>query len=449
MTRHVASADEGSDVETRRRGRAALAAAATTAVALGLSACGGGSSASGGTQLTWWINPDGGGSDPEGGGQAQLAKECTDKSEGAYTIDFQMLPNSASDQRQQLLRRLASSDTGVDIMSIDPVFVAEFAEAGFLAKVPEDKKSAFTDGIVPPAVTNARWDDQLYAAPFWANTQLLWYRESVAEEAGLDMEEPITWDQLIEAAKKMDTEIGVQASRYEGYMVWINALIEGTGAQIVQNPGASGEDLKFGLDTEGGRKAAAVIQKLADANVGGPALGSTNETTSLDMFQNERAAFMLNWPYVYAALKGAEVKWMDDLAWTRYPQTIEGEESKPPLGGIEMGVNSASDNKEAAWDAVECITSVESQKTYMLGTGNPAAHTKVYDDPEIREAFPMAEQIRSSLADSGPRPLTQYYGDVSSGIQRVYSPPGSVDPETTPERAESLLHAVLKGDALL
>lgn len=449
MTRHVASADEGSDVETRRRGRAALAAAATTAVALGLSACGGGSSASGGTQLTWWINPDGGGSDPEGGGQAQLAKECTDKSEGAYTIDFQMLPNSASDQRQQLLRRLASSDTGVDIMSIDPVFVAEFAEAGFLAEVPEDRTSDFTDGIVPPAVTNARWDDQLYAAPFWANTQLLWYRESVAEQAGLDMDEPVTWDQLIEAAEQADTEIGVQASRYEGYMVWINALIEGTGENIVQNPGASGEELEFGLTSDGGKEAAAVIKKLADARVGGPALGSTNETTALDMFQNEQAAFMLNWPYVYAALKGAEVEWIDDLAWTRYPRTVEGQESKPPLGGIEMGVNSASDDKEAAWDAVTCLTSVESQTTYMLGTGNPAAHTDVYDDPEIREAFPMADQIRSSLADSGPRPLTQYYGDVSSGIQRVYSPPGSVGPDETPQRAESLLQAVLKGDALL
>ncbi|NYF97589.1 extracellular solute-binding protein [Janibacter cremeus] len=436
-------------METRRGRRVAFAAAVATAVALGVSACGGGSSASGNTQVTWWINPDGGGSDPEGGGQVQLAKECTDKADGAYTIDFQQLPNSASDQRQQLLRRLASSDEGVDIMSIDPVFVAEFAEAGFLAEVPTDLKSEFTEGVVPPAVTNANWKDTMYAAPFWANTQLLWYRKSVAKEAGLDMSKPVTWDQLIEAAKKTDSQIGVQASRYEGYMVWINALVEGAGEHIVQNPGAPGEELEFGLDTEGGKEAAAVIQKLADAKVGGPALGSTDETTSLDMFQNEQAGFMLNWPYVYAALKGAEVDWIDDLAWTRYPQTVQGEESKPPLGGIEMGVNAASDDKDAAWDAVACLTSAESQKTYMLGTGNPAARTEVYDDSEIREQFPMADQIRNSLADSGPRPLTQYYGDVSSGIQRVYSPPGSVDPDTTPQRAESLLQAVLKGDALL
>ncbi len=437
-------------MDTRRRRRIAYATAVTTAAALGLAACGGGSDAKGGeAQLTWYINPDGGGSDPAGGGQAQLAKECTDASKGKYSIAIQQLPNSASDQRQQLLRRLASSDTGVDIMSIDPVFIAEFAEADFLEPVPKDKKKEFSGDAVEPAVTNASWKDEMYAAPFWANTQLLWYRKSVAKEAGLDMEKPVTWEQVIKAAKKTDSNIGVQASLFEGYMVWINALVEGAGEHIVQNPEADGPNLKFGLETEGGKQAAQVIADLNKSKVGGPALGSTDETTTLDMFQNEKAGFMVNWPYVYAALKGADVDWIDDLAWARYPQTVKGEDSKPPLGGIEMGVNAASENKDASWEAVSCLTSKESQKTYMLGTGNPAARESVYDEVEIKKEFPMAKEIRDSLANSGPRPQTQYYGDVSSGIQRVYSPPGAVDPETTPKRATTLLQDVLKGDALL
>ena len=165
-----------------------------------------------------------------------------------------------------------------------------------------------------------------------------------------------------------------------------------------------------------------------------PAQASRVLQIGLDMFQNERAAFMLNWPYVYAALKGAEVKWMDDLAWTRYPQTIEGEESKPPLGGIEMGVNSASDNKEAAWDAVECITSVESQKTYMLGTGNPAAHTKVYDDPEMAKPYPMKDAILETLKNASVRPRTPAYQNVSTVISTILSPPADIDPQRTAER---------------
>ena len=436
-------------MQQRTRRRAAAAAAVLTVSALTLAACGSSEEAGQGEVLNWYINPDGGGTDPAGGGQAQLAKECTDASDGKYTIRVQVLPNSASDQRQQLLRRLAASDSSVDIMSIDPVFVAEFAEAGFLAKVPEQYAEEFVSDAVDPIVSSAMWKDEIYAAPFWANTQLLWYRKSMADKAGLDMSKPVTWDQLIEAAKKDNKYISVQASRYEGYMVWINALIEGGGGSIVENPGADGADLKFGLNSEAGTKAAEIIAKVSKEGVGGPAMSSTDETTSLDMFQNEQSAFMVNWPYVYAAMKGADVEWIDDVAWVRYPRTVEDQESRPPLGGIEMGVNESSTKKDAAWEAVSCLTSEQSQVTYMVGTGNPAARKKAYDDKKVRDAFPMAPLIRDSLDGGAPRPLTQYYGDVSSGIQREYSPPSGVNPSSTPKQTTTLLQDVLKGDALL
>ena len=123
----------------RRRTAVAAVLAVGVTVGPGLTACGSSQSSAGGKPtLTWYINPDGGGSDPTKKGQAQIAKECTDAAGGRYAIRVQLLPNSASDQRQQLLRRLAAKDSGIDLMSIDPVFVAEFAEAKFLAPVPQD-----------------------------------------------------------------------------------------------------------------------------------------------------------------------------------------------------------------------------------------------------------------------------------------------------------------------
>ena len=57
------------------------------------------------------------------------------------------------------------------------------------------------------AITSSTWKDQLVGVPFWANTQLLWYKKSVAEAAGLDMTQPVTWQQLIDAAESQDTVI--------------------------------------------------------------------------------------------------------------------------------------------------------------------------------------------------------------------------------------------------
>lgn len=436
----------------RRRASRALAMAAALALTgtVGLAGCGGDSAATDPQVLTWYINPDSGGNDPTQQGQARIAAECTEQANGAYTIRTQVLPNSASDQRQQLLRRLAAGDSGVDLMSLDPVFVAEFAEAGFLEPVPQDRTEALTRDVVNPAVEASTWGDRLVAAPFWANTQLLWYRKSVAEQAGLDMSRPVTWDQVIEAAAAADRVVGVQANRYEGYTVWINALIEGAGGSIIKNPGATGDEVQLGIDSPEGARAASVIKSIVDAGVGGPALSSMDETQTLNMFIGENTSgFMVNWPYVWAAMQDQDVPFIDDVAWTTYPRTDADKQAKPPLGGIEIGVHQASLNKDAAWDAVACITTPEHQKLYMLGTGNPAATTTVYDDPEIREQFPMADAIRISLDGGAPRPVTQYYGDISAGIQRSWSPPEDVNPETTPPESQQLIEDVLAGEALL
>ena len=109
-----------------RRSAGSLAALATAAGLL--TACGG---SSGTPNLIWYINPD-------IGGQDAVAKNC---STSDYTITTQVLPQDSSQQRVQLARRLAAHDSGIDLMSLDPPFTAEFANAGFLAPIPQDMQS--------------------------------------------------------------------------------------------------------------------------------------------------------------------------------------------------------------------------------------------------------------------------------------------------------------------
>src|SRR5690606_40214524 len=143
--------------------------------------------------ISWYINPD-------DGGQAKLAEPCSKAYGGRYRIKTSVVPNDATQQREQINRRLAAKETGIDIMSLDPVFVAEAANAGFLRPFPEEEAAQFTEGVFPPAVENSTWEGKLYAAPFWANTQLLWYRKSVARHARVDPKSPdCTWAELIEA----------------------------------------------------------------------------------------------------------------------------------------------------------------------------------------------------------------------------------------------------------
>ena len=425
----------------RARRKRIAAGATMAAMSAVLVACGG---EGGPPALTWYTNPD-------SGGQAEIAKRCTEAANGEYRIETTGLPTDATAQREQLIRRLAGGDSSVTLMSLDPPFVPEFAQAGFLYEIPQDRAQEFTDGVVESAVESATWQDELVVVPFWANTQLLWYRKSVVEQAGLNPEQ-ITWEQMIQAAEQQNKTVAVQGNRYEGYTVWINALVESAGGQVLENPEASPEDLELGLDGPAGEAAAQVINQVA--GVGGPAVSTADEEAARRLFQGENGGFMVNWPYVWAAWLGEveagtlEQSVVDDIGWAIYPQVSPDEEAAPPFGGIHLGIGAFTDEPEFALEAAECITSEENQKYYMLSNGNPAALKSVYEDPEVQEAYPMADTIVESLEQAAPRPLTPYYSEVSASLQREFHPPASVD-QGTPNEAAELIRQVINGEVLL
>lgn len=426
-----------------RTPRLMVAIAAATLAASALAACGG---QPGIPRLSWYINPD-------DGGQAALAAKCTKAANGRYKISTSLLPNDATSQREQLVRRLAAHDSSIDLMSLDPVFVAEFANAGFLTTIPAADATQLTKGIFPAAVQAATWNGKLVAAPFWANTQLLWYRKSVAQRAGIDMTKPVTWQQLISAATKTRTTIAVQGRKYEGYMVWVNALVESAGGHILTDPQA-GKNVTPGIDSPAGTAAATVVRDVARSAAAPPALSNMDEEAARNAFQGANGGFMVNWPYVWAAWQSAvkdgslPQSFLDDVGWARYPAVTAEQPSRPPFGGIELGIGAYGSHQDFALEAARCITSPESQATYMIGQ-NPAAAPAVYDEPAVRKVFPMADLIRDSVQAAAPRPLTPYYTDVSAAVQRDFHPPASVNPASAPKETATLIVDVLHDRRLL
>ena len=117
-------------------------------------------------ELTWYINPD-------AGGQAAVAETCTTDD---YTITTQVLPQDANQQRIQLARRLAADDPDIDLMSIDPPYTAEFANAGYLAEIPQDMQddaqasSRSRARPTPPPGTTSWWSRRSGPTPRCSGT---------------------------------------------------------------------------------------------------------------------------------------------------------------------------------------------------------------------------------------------------------------------------------------
>ena len=429
----------------RRGGRRVTATAAVTLLTgTLLSACGGSDKET----LNWYVNPDGVDT------LTSLAQQC---STDQYDIEIQLLPSGATDQRTQLARRLAAGDTSTDLMSLDPVFVPEFANAGWLEELPDDTAAAAIDGVLDGPADTVQWDDGVYAFPQWANTQVLWYRKSLAEAAGLDMTQPVTWDQVIDAAADNGGTVGVQGNKYEAYVVWINSLIQGAGGDLVSDTEA-GKDAQIDIDSDAGRAAAAVIQKLADSAAAQPDLSTSNEGSSLpQMFPDGGAGeFMTNWTFVYKNYEPGDGKTFtqeqfDDLGFARYPQTVAGEESRPPVGGIDIGVGAFSKHPDWALDAAKCVTTPEAQTALGVNEGLMPSRADAYDSAELKDAYPqeLLDLWQESLDSGGARPKSAYYALISQAIQSKWHSPTSVDPDSTPAESAKFLRDVLDGKALL
>jgi multiple sugar transport system substrate-binding protein len=424
-------------------------ALAGIAVALGLAACGDSGSQSGAVTLRWFIFNE------QSGAPLKIAKRCSQESGGRYTIKFELLPSQADQQREQLVRRLGAQDSSMDLLGMDVVWTGEFANAGWLKPVPADVAKAVSDKVFKSVLATARYKNRLYTVPIWSNTQLLWYRKDRVKQP------PKTWDEMIDQAEKLGPARGriqVQANRYEGLVVLANQLIESAGTSILSGP------TTVKLDKAPTERALRVLGRLSHSKVAAPDLTTSTEDTARLGFEGpsddpkdppSNSAFMINYPYVYPSAKGNRPHTVFPyIAAAKYPQVDPDKPSKPPIGGINIGVSAYSKHPKEAFEAVRCLVKPANQLEVATLGGLPPVRSDLYDRPAIQKIYPgFADVIRTSIETAAPRPsISPAYQDLSLAIQRALHPTTKIDPnnvEPTYDELRDKVQQAVKREGLL
>jgi multiple sugar transport system substrate-binding protein len=405
--------------------------------ATGLVACGGSSEDSGPRQLTFFVAIQPGGTIEE------AAKRCSEESDGKYEITPEFLPTDASQQREQLVRRLGAEDPSIDIVGMDVIWTGEFANAGWVEEWKGQQKEEATENVFPNVIETASFEKKLYAAPFNTNTQLLWYRKDLVPKP------PKTWDEMIDQAEKLKEAgtIQVQASRYEGYMVLVNALIESAGTAILSGPE------KVDLEQGPTEQALAVLGKLANSSAAPSGLSTSDEDSARLGFEAGESAFMTNYTFAYASAKEEAPDVFKNMGYARFPRVDANKPSKPPLGGFNLAVSSYSKNKDVDFEAATCLADKKSQLTAVELDGLPPSRSDLYTNKKVTEAYPgFAGLVKESIEGAGPRPTTPAYQDVSLAVQRTLHPPDKINAEDTEslyEELKSNLEDAVKREGLL
>jgi multiple sugar transport system substrate-binding protein len=418
-----------------------------------------------------------------------VAKRCNEESGGRFRIQQFALPKGADDQRLQLARRITGNDHTLDIMAMDVVWTAEFAEAGWALPLSADpagqaEADAAADTLPGPLET-AKWKGKLFAAPVTTNTQMLWYRPDLVSPP------PPTWDQMVAQATRLHDEggpswIAVQAKQYEGLVVWFNSLLESAGGRVLAEDGKTVTLTDTPEHRAATVKALSIIKAVATAPGADPSITQTDEGTARLALEQGKAALEVNWPFVFASMLENGVKGgvpflplntrpelagtvndagtftpsdeqfqiaFDDskkvFAFAHYPGVIPGQPARVTLDGLNLAVASTTRHPAQAFEALRCIRNEGNQRYTSIEGGLPAVRASLYDDPEFQKKYPQYAIIRDQLTNAAVRPATPNYQAMSTRISATLAPITGIDPERTADELATEVQKAVDGKGLI
>ncbi|SDG53322.1 multiple sugar transport system substrate-binding protein [Sinosporangium album] len=329
------------------------------------------------------------------------------------------LPEASDEQRAQVVANLQARSDKYDVIGLDVVWTAEFADAGWI--IPLERGMFPLDRFLPTVVDTAVYRDKLWAVPYTSNAGLLYYRKDLLKKEGFAP--PKTWAELRKQASVLSKkhDIGGYAGQflaYEGLTVNFAEAVHSAGGQILSPDGT-----RVTMDND--RAAAGLdflAQGLREGWIPKESLSYKEEESRL-AFQEGRLAFARNWPHGYGPATQSPVA--GKFAVTRLPG-LEGPGASS-LGGVNLAISAFSKRQDSALKFIRYFTGLSNQRLVLTEGSFPPVWAELYDDPELIRRFPYLPVLKDSLLTARLRPVSAKYNQVSlviaSAVSRAFTPP--------------------------
>ncbi|MER7502256.1 ABC transporter substrate-binding protein [Nonomuraea pusilla] len=353
----------------------------------------------------------------------------------AEKVTLLELPEAADEQRAQMVANLQARSSRYDVLGLDVVQTAEFAENGWI--IPLERGLFPLDRFLPPVVETAIHKGKLWAVPYTSNAGLLYYR------ADLVAKPPRTWAELRDQARRVtkNRDIGGYAGQflaYEGLTVNFSEAVQSAGGQILSPDGT-----EVTLDPAKGATALAFLQQgLREGWIPKESLSYKEEESRL-AFQEGHLVFARNWPHAYGP---AKARLGDKLAVTRLPG-LHGPGSST-LGGINLAVSAYSRHQHTAQEFIRYFTGLENERRVLTEGSFPPVWTELYDDPELIRRFPYLPVLKESILAAKARPVSANYNQLSlviaSSVAQALSDPYAESADDVAVSMKSELEEIIR-----
>ncbi len=370
-----------------------------------------------------------------GGGWAEIIRRFEEDHPGVRVELVEGPP--ATDAREALYSTsFLSGDRTYDLVFMDVIWVPKFAAQGWLMPLDDRFPPERREEFLPGDIAGSIYQQRIYRVPMRSDAGLLFYRSDIVENP------PETFDELSAACRLHQSPpelwgFAFQGRQYEGLVCAFLEVLWGHGGDVLDSNG------RVILDSP---EAVAALRWLAGAvgTIAPPAVATYQEEESRYAFQEGRAIFLRNWPYVWSKAQesGSPIRGKVGIVPMVH---LPGREAAATLGGWGFGIAAGCRNPDLAWRFIEFATGEEGMKILNRMNGSIPARRSLYSDSEIVASHPHYPELFEALLRARPRPVHPRYAAISSAIQVHVSSAlvGRETPEQALDRAAEEIRSVL------
>lgn len=322
------------------------------------------------------------------------------------TIDV-LSPNSTT-YLQQLQQRFISGSPTPDVLESDVTYPAKFAKAGWIKSLsslnPEPEK------FFPTDVEAGEYEGTLYAIPWFANPEGLFYRTDMISTPPESPEELVAdAEKAMKEHPELKEGLAFEGHKYEGAITSFLTVAPAFGGKLTP----TSIDSKANVEALEWLHDAIYKSKIAPQAVTGWEEGQVQEE-----FTSGHTPFAINYPFVASvAEEGGPAK--GHTGYVPFPAGPNGEPGAA-LGGEMLAINSKSTHSAAAYKLIQFLTSPEVEVKRALATGDPPSLPSAYTS-ELYEKAPVFKQVKTLNEHAQPRPVSPEYLKISEYLQDAFS----------------------------
>ena len=321
---------------------------------------------------------------------------------------------------------MAANPPAFDVTMVDVIWYDEWVKAGYLADTTSRITPDMKQNIFPSAWNVVTRKDKAYGMPWLLDTKYLYYNTDMLKQAGFD-KPPTTWEELVEQSKAIKAKglaeypIVWSWKQAEASICDFTALLYDNGGKFLDDSG------KPAFNDDKGVATLTFMKQTLDDGLSNPASVSDLEGDVLNTFSSGKAAFALNWLFMYdtAQFDTSSSTITGKVGITDVPVFASIASSKKSAsvdGSSGFSIAATSPNVDAAWKYVAYLNSEAVQMKYSskqlpiwstaykgseLDTLNAATRSNPVTVPIFEDQFSYAVL----------RPNIPYYNEGSLALQ--------------------------------